>query len=326
MNVSVNRRSLLALGAAPITLPSWSAAFPAQPIRMVVPFAPAGFIDVIARIFSEKLVQALSQPVVVENKPGASGNIGTQFVAKAAPDGHTLLVGFDGTLVINPSIYSQIGFNTMKDFAPVLKLADSGLVLVASRNVNFKNLRELIAHSKADPGRPLSYATSGVGSTPHISGELLSQQAGIKLNHIPYKGGGQAMNDVVSGQVPLCITAPTTALPHLRSGRLIALGVTGANRIDALPHVPTFSESGLNGFAVNSWVGILAPAKTPTEIIARLHREFFLALSKPDVREKFLHLGLDAVGNSPQEFAVQIRADLERYSKVVKAAHITVDS
>lgn len=322
----INRRTLIALGLVPMGSTSWAASYPTQPVRLVVPFAPAGFVDIVGRLVADKLATGLGQPVVVDNKAGAAGNIGTAFVAKAAPDGHTLLMGFDGTLVINPAIYPKTGFNTLKDFAPVLKLADAGLMMVASAGVGIKNLRELIAQAKASPDKPFLYATSGVGSTPHIAGELLSQQAGIKLIHVPYKGGGQAMADVIAGQVPLCITALATALPYLKSGRLVALGVTSPSRIKALPEVLTFQESGLPGFAVSSWLGILAPAKTPPEVIARLRKEFFLALSKPETRERFQQLGLEAVGNNPEEFTRQIRADLDRYARVVKAAGITADS
>lgn len=326
MNAHLNRRSFVALGLAPLAPMSWAAAYPTQPVRLVVPFAPAGFVDIVGRLVADKLALGLGQPVLVDNKPGAAGNIGTAFVAKAAPDGHTLLLGFDGTLVINPSIYPKTGFNTLKDFAPVLRLADAGLLMVASSGVGLKNLRELITQAKASPDKPFLYATSGVGSTPHIAGELLAQQAGIKLIHVPYKGGGQAMADVIAGQVPLCITALATALPYLKSGRLVALGVTSLGRIKALPDVATFQESGLPGFSVSSWVGILAPAKTPPEVIGRLHKEFFLALSRPETRERFQQLGLEAVGNRPEDFAKQIRADLDRYAKVVKTAGITADS
>ena len=326
MNASLNRRIFTTFGLAHLSSASWAASYPTQPVRLVVPFAPAGFIDVVGRIVADKIAIGLGSPVLVENKPGASGNIGTTFVAKSAPDGHTLLVGFDGTLVINPSIYSQTGFNTVKDFAPILKLADAGLVVVANPSLGIKNLRDLITQARARRDIALAYATSGVGSTPHIAGELLAQQAGIKLIHVPYKGGGQAMADVISGQVPLCITALATALPYLKSGRLIALGATSPGRIKALPDVATFQESGLPRFSVTSWVGILAPAKTPQEVVERLRKEFFVALSKPETRERFEKLGLEVVGNSPEDFAQQIRADLIRYSKVVKAAGITVDS
>jgi tripartite-type tricarboxylate transporter receptor subunit TctC len=326
MNPYLSRRSIVALGLASMTPVSRAASYPTQPVRLVVPFAPAGFVDIVGRLIADKVSLGLGQPVLVDNKPGAAGNIGTAFVAKAAPDGHTLLLGFDGTLVINPSIYPKAGFNSLNDFAPVLKLADAGLLMVASPGVGFKNLRELIAHAKSSPDKPLLYATSGVGSTPHLAGELLAQQAGIRLIHVPYKGGGQAMADVIAGQVPLCITALATALPYLESGRLVALGATSPGRIKASPNVPTFQESGLPGFAVTSWVGILAPAKTPPEVIDRLHKEFIRTLSKPETRERFQQLGLEAIGNSPEAFSKQIRADLDRYARVVKAAGITADN
>ncbi|CAN5521971.1 tripartite tricarboxylate transporter substrate binding protein [soil metagenome] len=300
-------------------------AWPSQSIRFIAPTPPAGLVDIVGRLFADKLSQPLGQAVVVDNRPGAAGNIGASYVARAAADGYTLLVGFDGTLVINPSVYQAPGFDTAKDFAPITKLAEAGLLLVANPSVGASNLKELLARARAAPDKPLAYATSGIGSTPHICGELLAQRAGIHLTHVPYKGGGQAMADVIAGQLPLCITALATAAPHLKAGKLVALGVSSAARVPALPALPTFQEAGLNGFVMTSWVGMLAPAKTPREVIERLHREFIAALARPDTRERLQLMGMEAVGNSPEEFAAQIRADLERYARVVKAAKITAE-
>src|SRR5918912_1952623 len=292
--------------------------WPARPLRIIVPFAPGGVADNSARVVAEPLAARLGQPVIVENKPGASGNIGTQAVAEAPPDGYTLLLGFDGTMVINPHVFARVPFDTLTDFAAVTKLGDATLILVAHPSLPVKNLAELIALART---RPLAYGTSGTGGTPHLAGELLRQRTGAKLEHVPYKGGGQAITDVVGGQIPLVFTAIATAQQYVKGGRLVGLGVPGARRSSALPEVPTFGESGLAGFDVSSWVGIFAPAKTPRPIVERLQRELTLVLQTPFVRERYGVLGIEPVGNRPEEFAEQVRADLARWEKVVKAAN-----
>jgi tripartite-type tricarboxylate transporter receptor subunit TctC len=298
--------------------------WPAKPVRIVVPFAPGGVADNSARGIADRLSGQLGQQVIVENRPGASGNIGTQGVAQAAPDGYTLLLGFDGTMVINPHVFPKIPFDTLRDFAPVTKLGDATLILVAHPSVPAKNLAEFLALAKKDR-KPWPYGTSGTGGTPHLAGELLKQRTGIALEHVPYKGGGQAIIDVVGGQIPLVYTAIATAQQHVKGGRLVALGVSSAKRSGALPDVPTFIESGLAGFEVDSWVGVLAPAKTPRPVVERLQKEIAAALKAPDVRERYAALGIDPVGNSPEAFGEQIRADLARWEKVVKAANIRLE-
>src|SRR2546426_6910770 len=298
--------------------------YPAKPIRIVVPFSPGGVADNSARVVADPLGARLGQQVLVENRPGASGNIGTQAVAQAAPDGYTLLLGFDGTMVINPHVFPKIPFDTLKDFAPVTKLGDATLILVAHPSVPARNLAEFIAHARARPGS-FAYGTSGPGGTPHLAGELLKQRTGAQLEHVPYKGGGQAITDVVGGQIPLVFTAIATAQQYVRTNRLVGLGVPSAKRSSALPEVPTFQESGLAGFDVSSWVGIFAPAKTPQRIVDKLQRELLAALRTPFVRERYATLGIDAVGNTPREFFEQVRADLLRWAEVVKAANVKVD-
>jgi tripartite-type tricarboxylate transporter receptor subunit TctC len=298
--------------------------YPTKPIRLIVPFSPGGVADTSGRVAAEKLSARLGQQVTVENRPGASGNIGTEAVAKAPPDGYTLLLGFDGTMVINPWVFPKLPFDTLKDFAPVTKLGDATLILVAHPSVPVKDVQELIAYAKQKPGT-LSFGTSGTGGTPHLAGELLNQRAGVDLTHVPYKGGGQAIGDVVGGQIPLVYTAIATAQQYVKSGKLKGLGVSSAKRSASLPEVPTFVETGLSGFVVDSWVGVLAPAKTPQPIIDKLQRELAAVLADPSVKERYEVLGIEPVGNRPDEFTAQIRDDLARWEKVVKQAKIRVE-
>ena len=294
--------------------------YPTKPVRVVVPFSPGGVADSSARVLADRLGARLGQAIVVENRPGASGNLGTAAVAAAAPDGYTLLLGFDGTMVINPHVYPSLPWDTLRDFAPITKLGDATLILVAHPSVQAKDLRELLVLKEK-----FSYGTAGTGSTPHLAGELLAQRTGIALTHVPYKGGGQAMGDVVGGQIPLVFTAVATAQQFVKSGRLKGLGVPAARRSGSLPEVPTFIESGLEGFVVDSWTGILAPAKTRAEILARLQKEIAAVLGEPDIRSRYATLGIEPVGNTPAQFAEQIRADLARWEKVVRQAHIRIE-
>ncbi len=307
-----------------LVLPAGAQDYPSRPIRLIVPFAPGGVADNSARVIAEKLGQRLGQQVVVENRAGASGNIGTEQVAKSAPDGYTLLLGFDGTMVINPHVFANLPFDTLRDFAPVTKLGDATIILVAHPSVPANTLPELIAYSKTQPGG-LAYGTSGTGGTPHLAGELLKQRSGANLVHVPYKGGGQAITDVVGGQIPLVYTAIATAQQYVKGGRLKAIGVSSEKRSPALPNVPTFDESGQPGFIVSSWTGILAPAKTPKPIVDRLQKEIAAVLADPDVKSRYDVLGIEVVGNTPAEFGEQIKADLARWEKVVKQANIKAE-
>jgi tripartite-type tricarboxylate transporter receptor subunit TctC len=296
--------------------------YPAKPVRILVPFAPGGVADNSARVVAEPLSLRLGQQVVVENRPGASGNIGTQQAAQAAPDGYTLLLGFDGTMVINPHVFPKVPFDPVADFAPVTKLGDATLILVAHPSTGFKSLSNLVEAAKT---KPYAYGTSGTGGTPHLAGELLKQRTGAQLEHVPYKGGGPAVIDVVGGQIPLVFTAVASAQQYVRTGRLVGLGVPGAKRASSLPDVPTFQESGLAGFDVNSWVGIFAPAKTPPAIVARLQKELAAVLQSAFVKERYATLGIEPVGNTPEQFGVQVRDDLARWASVVKSANVKVE-
>lgn len=316
------RIALLAVGT--LCLPAFAQSppvYPNKPIKLVVPFTPGGVTDTSGRVIAEQLSKRLGQQVIVENKPGASGNIGTQQVAIADADGYTLLLGFDGTMVINPHVFDKIPFNTEKDFAAVGKIGDAILILVANPSLAAKNVRDVIALSKAQAGG-LSYGTSGTGGTPHIAGELLNQRTGANLVHIPYKGGGQALIDVLGGSIPLVYTAVAGALQHVKGGKLTAIAVSSAQRSTSLPEVPTFIESGIADFQISSWVGILAPAKTPRAVVDKLNAELNAVLADADTRARLEVLGIVATPGTPAMFADQIKRDLARYEAVVKSAGI----
>ena len=297
--------------------------YPSKPIKIVVPFSPGGGGDAVVRVITQRLGERLGQQVVVENRPGASGYIGAQAVASAAPDGYTLLMGFDGSLVVAPNLI-KAPFDPVADFAPITKLNDATLILAAHSSVAAKTLKELVELSKSKPGG-LTFGSSGAATTTHLAGELLAQRSGMNLAHVPYKGGGQAVTDVLGGQIPLIFTVLPTIAPFIKDGRLRAVGVASAKRSDVLPEVPTIIELGLAGFEVNSWYGLLAPAKTPKPITDRLQKEVAAVLALPEVRERYLKGGFEPVGNKPEEFAQQIKADLARWNKVVKDANLRIE-
>jgi tripartite-type tricarboxylate transporter receptor subunit TctC len=297
--------------------------YPDKPIRLVVPFTPGGVTDTGARVVAERLGARLGQQVVIDNRPGASGNIGTQMVATAPPDGYTLVLGFDGTLVINPHVFSKVPFDTVKDFAPVSKIGDAVLIIVTHPSVPARTLSELIAYAKTHPGG-LSYGSSGTGGTPHVAAEMLKVKTGANFVHVPYKGGGQAMTDVVGGQLPMLYTAVAGALPFVEKGQVRAIAVSSAQRLASLPDVPTVAES-LPGFEASSWIGILAPARTPPAVIDRLQRELAAVVKEPAIKERLARLGIMAVGNTSAEFGQQIEADLKKYADVVRASGIRID-
>jgi tripartite-type tricarboxylate transporter receptor subunit TctC len=298
--------------------------YPSKPIRLVVPFTPGGVTDTSGRLIAEQLSKRLGQQVIVDNKPGASGNIGTQQVAAAEGDGYTLLLGFDGTLVINPHVFPKTGFDTLKDFAPIGKIGDAVLILVANPSFPAKNLKDLIALSKTQAGG-LSYGTSGTGGTPHIAGELLRQRTGANLVHVPYKGGGQALTDVLGGNIPLVYTAIAGAIPHVKSGKLLPIAVSSSKRASSMPDVATFIENGVTDFEASSWVGLLAPAKTPRAIITRLNTELNAVLNDPEVKERLNGMGITAAPATAESFGAELSRDLAKYGPVVKAAGIKAE-
>lgn len=297
--------------------------YPNKPIRIVVPYAPGGGGDAVVRYMSDKLAERLKQPIIVDNRPGASGFIGAQIVATAPPDGYTLLMAFDGTIVVAPHLL-KAPFNTLTDFTPITKLNDATVVLAINKQVPAKNFQELVAYAKSLPN-PMEFGSTGQGSSTHLAGELLAMRTGMKLQHIPYKGGGQAVTDVAAGQVPMIMTVVPTVMPHITQGRLVPIAVSGAHRAQSLPDVQTFTEAGVQDFDVSSWYGMLAPAKTPKPIVDKLQREIAEVMKIPEVREKYLKASFEPVANSPEEFAKQLRADYERWGQVVKDAGVKIE-
>jgi len=318
------RRSLLLFIASLLPLAAMGQAYPSKPVRLIVPFAAGGTTDVIARLVGQKLGDALQQQVVIDNRPGANGNIGTEMAVRAPADGHTLVMSFDGTIAINPSTYSSLPFNPQKDLAPIANVAQVPLIMVLNPDVPAKNLAEFIAYAKANPGK-VNYSSAGPGSTGHLTGELFEARAGIDLVHIAYKGGGQAVQDLLGGQIQMLLTGLPTVEGHLKSGKLRAVAFTSAARVPGAPGVPTLAESGYPGLVVASWYGLFAPAGTPPEILRRLNTEVNRILRSADVRERLATLGVEPTGGSAEQFAETIRLDTSRWAKVVHDAGIRIE-
>ena len=299
-------------------------AYPSQPIKMIVPFTAGGTTDILARTIGQKLSEAWRQPVIVENRPGAGGNIGADVVAKAKPDGYTILMGTIGTQAINASLYSKMPYDAAKDFAPVTLVAMVPNVLVVHPAVNARTVGELVALAKAKPGE-LNFASSSTGGSPHLSGEMFKQMTGANIVHVPYKGSAPAITDLLGGQVSLMFDNLPSALPQVKAGKLRALGVTSARRSQAAPDIPTIAESGVPGYEVDSWFGILAPAATPKEIVSKLNVEIVRILKIPEVRERLLEQGAEPVGDTPEQFAEHIRKETVKWARVVKASGAKAD-
>ena len=298
--------------------------WPSKPIKYIVPFAPGGSTDILGRIVAEKLTVALGQPVVVENKPGAGGGLGADFVAKAAPDGYTIMGGTISTHAINASLYSNLPYDPVKDFVAITLLARVPNMLVINPDVPAKTVVELIKLLKANPSK-YTFASAGNGTSQHLSGELFKSMAGVEMQHIPYKGSPPALQDVVGGQVTMTFDNITTAWPLAKAGKLRALAVTTAKRSTVAPDVPTLAEAGLVGFEVGSWQGVFAPAGTPPEIVKRLNAEIVKILNLPDVKEKLFALGAEPVGDTPEQFAAFVKSEVAKWSDVVKKSGAKVD-
>jgi tripartite-type tricarboxylate transporter receptor subunit TctC len=297
--------------------------FPNRAIRLVTPYAAGSSPDTIARMIGPKLTEAWGQPVIVDPRPGGNTVIGTDAVAKSKPDGYTLLL-ISTTHALNGLLESKLPYDTVKDFAPVATIASSELVLVVHPSVPANNLKEFIAHAKAKPGA-MSYATASAGGPTHLAPELLSMMAGLKMLHVPYKGSGPAVIDLVGGQVNLYFSAPISVISHINAGKLRAIAISGETRSPVLPAVPTFTESGLPGFDMRFWYGILAPAGVPKDVLDRLSAEIGKIVVAPDMKEKLASQGADPFVNSPDRFAGIIQSDMARYDKVIKAANIKLN-
>jgi tripartite-type tricarboxylate transporter receptor subunit TctC len=293
-------------------------AYPLRPIRMVVSFAPGGATDANARIVSQKLSEQLGVQVLVDNRPGASSMLGTDYVARAAPDGYTLLTA-SSEFTVNPSLQPKIPYDALKDFAPISQTVSSQYVLSTHPSVPVKNVKEFVAFAKARPGQ-LNYGSSGVGSANHLSAELLQTLTGIKLVHVPFKGSGPAMIALLSGEIDFAFSSTSAAVAQIKAGRLRPIAVTGPSRFAELPDVPTMVQAGVPGFVITGWFGVLAPAGTPREIISRLSAEIVKAVRQPSVRERFAKLGTIPVGSSPEAFAQFLRTEIEKWAKIVKAS------
>ncbi len=315
-----------ALGAlfACIAMVVSAQSYPNRTIRLVVPFPAAGTTDILARAAAQKLTEAFGQSVVVDNRPGAAGNIGSDLVAKSAPDGYTLLMGTVGTHAINPSLYSKMPYDHVKDFVPVVLVAGVPNVLVVNPALPVNSVADLIKLAKDKPGQ-INFASSGSGTSIHLSGELFKTMAGVDITHIPYKGSSPALTDLIGGQVQIMFDNLPSALPQIKAGKLRAIAVTSSKRAPVLPDVPTISESGVPGFEASSWFGMLAPAGTPAPIVARINAEVNKWLQSAEAREKLLSQGAEAAGGSPEQFANHIRAESEKWAKVVKASGAKVD-
>ncbi|MCX7136850.1 MAG: tripartite tricarboxylate transporter substrate binding protein [Proteobacteria bacterium] len=303
--------------------PAAAQAYPSKPIRMVVPFPAGGGIDTVARVIAPKLAESLGQPVIIDNRVGASGTVGTEAVAKAAPDGYTLLATF-ASHAQNASLYPKLGYDTVKDFAPITLIATVPNILVINPSLPVKTVKELVALAKKHPDEIL-YASIGNGTPAHLSAELFNSMAGIRMTHVPYKGAAASIVALISGETQLTFTTVLVAMPHIKSGRLRALGVASLKRSTVLPDVPTIDEAGVRGYESNAWYGLLAPARTPQPILDQLHRETVKTLQNNDVRDNLKGQGAEPVGNAPREFAVIIADEIEKWRRVVLATGARAD-
>ncbi|HUQ29541.1 MAG TPA: tripartite tricarboxylate transporter substrate binding protein [Usitatibacter sp.] len=298
--------------------------YPAKPVRIIVPFAAGGNVDITARLVAPALAEGLGQPVVVENKPGAGGTIGADFVAKSPADGYTLLMGSNSTFSVAPSLYPNNPYHPVRDFAPVIMIASAPFVLVVHPGVAAKDARELVALGKAAPGK-LTMSSAGTGSSNHLVGELFQEISGARFTHVPYKGSGQALTDLMGGQVNLHFDQITSASSHIQSGKLRALLVTSPKRVAMLPDVPTAAEAGYPAFEATNVTGLLAPAGTPRDVIDKLNAATQKAISQPALREKFAGIGAETTGGTPEQFSSYIRDDFSKWTRIVKDANVKVE-
>ena len=297
------------------------AGYPTKPIRIVVAYTPAGATDILARTIGQKLTEAWAQAVIIDNRPGANGNIGTEYAAKATPDGYTLLMVTAGTHGINPGLYRKLGFDAVKDFAPVSLVAMVPNVFVVNNGVPSKDLKEFIAYAKANQGK-LNYGSPGNGSTAHLSMELFKSMTGIQMVHVPYKGSAGVLADLIGGQIVVTMDNMPPYVPQVKAGKIRALAVSPARRSPALPDVPTVAEAGVPGYDSGAWFGLVAPANTPKDLVAKLSRETARILKLPDVSARLADLGAEAVGSTPEQFSAHIKAEIAKWAKVIRDANV----
>jgi tripartite-type tricarboxylate transporter receptor subunit TctC len=313
---------LIAL-AIPGACVSAQTGYPTKAVRLVVPFAPGGSNDIMARLIGQKVGEAWRQPVVIDNRPGASGIVGTEIVAKAQPDGYTMLM-MSLTLTVNPSLFRKLPYHTEKDLTPVTLVASAPLILVIHPSVPAKSLTEFIAHAKTNPGK-LNFGSGGMGTTPHLAGEMLKAMAGVQMTHVPYKGGGPALADLMSGQIQLMLENIPSTLPFVKQGKLRVLAVSSRKRSPLLPGVPALEEAGLKGYEIVGWNGLFVPAGTAKPVIARIHADTVRALALADVKERLTAMGAEGVGNTPEQFRAFVAEEIGKWAKVVKDAGLKIE-
>ena len=317
-------RLALALAAATFSCTALAQAWPTKPIRIVVPFPPGGGTDIIARETSQRVAAATGWTFVIDNKPGAGGNLGVDAAAKSPADGYTLVLGQTSNIAINPTLYAKMPYDSQKDLVPIVLVANAPLVMVTGVGTPYKTLADAVNTAKAKPGA-INFASPGNGTVAHLTSEMFQKAAGVKTQHVPYKGAAQALTDVVSGTVDLYMSSVPTLLGQIKQGKLRPLAVTSAKRVDDLPEVPTINESGYKGFDAVTWFGLLAPAGTPKDVVAKLNAEFNKALANPELRKKLGDEGADPAGGTPEQFAALIKDEIPRWGKVVKDSGAKVD-
>jgi tripartite-type tricarboxylate transporter receptor subunit TctC len=298
--------------------------YPDRPIRLIAPFVPGGPTDIVARLVAQKMGENVRQTVVVDNRGGAAGVVGMQIAAASAPDGYTLVLGSSGNLAVNPALDTKLPYRPLVDFQPLTQTTSGPQIIVVPITLQVKSVQDLVAMAKAKPGQ-LNYASGGSGTTTHLGVELFKMAAGVNIVHVPYKGTGQALTDVMTGQVQMMMSSALPALPHIKSGKLRGLAVTSSKRASVYPELPTVAESGLAGFETTSWHGMLLPARTPKAVTARVHAELVKALNDPDVKQRFANVGMDTVASTPEQFGAYIRSESEKWSKVIKTIGIKAD-
>lgn len=318
MSANTLIRILCLAAAMLVASPAFAQGWPSRPVRVVAAYPAGGSIDIVARLVSQRLGESLGQPFIVENKAGAAGNIGTDFVAKAAPDGYTLLMGSAAAISSAPNVYAKLPYDPLKDLLPIVLVANQPNALIVRPGLAANNVREFIALARANPGK-LNYGSSGVGASQYMTAELFAMMTGVQITHVPYKGGAPAMADLMSGQIDFMFDPVPTSIQVVRSGKVRALAVTSLRRSEVMPDLPSMAEAGLDGFELRGWIGLFAPANTPRDLVQRLNGEVLKMLAA-DLRGKLLELGLDVAGGTPEQFAAFIREDIAKYGRIVKTS------